>query len=296
MILPVLHAAYVLALVWYLCRRSPPMDALPEDKTTVHASRRIGVWVRVLVVALVFVSVVISSESGMDALLLFVLVSTVWILTVYWRGIRLVSVIQGVAFGLVALAAGMPAHNNGLISDAAFYLLAGLVPFLYIAGGLLTRHTRMGGIQLQDRGVGKSMKSFTWGCLLFVPLGLFNVADGPVSGDLSWVTEWWMPLTLPWFSGIAEEALFRLFIMSICFFLLRPAFKTRLNIAVLLTVLFSATTFGLLHGRDMETFVSTGFLYGAPMAVVFARRDWEHAVGAHYMINMPSWVVAFLGA
>ena len=58
---------------------------------------------------------------------------------------------------------------------------------------------------------------------------------------------------------------------------------------------YDSITFGLLHGRDMETFLTTGFLYGAPMAVVFARRDWEHAVGAHYMINMPSWVVAYLG-
>jgi hypothetical protein len=27
------------------------------------------------------------------------------------------------------------------------------------------------------------------------------------------------------------------------------------------------------------------------MAVVFARRDWEHAVGAHYMINMVPWLM-----
>jgi predicted nucleic acid-binding protein len=29
-------------------------------------------------------------------------------------------------------------------------------------------------------------------------------------------------------------------------------------------------------------------------AAVFARRDWEHAVGAHYMVNFIPWVMAFL--
>jgi len=32
------------------------------------------------------------------------------------------------------------------------------------------------------------------------------------------------------------------------------------------------------------------------MAVVFARRDWEHAVGAHYMVNMIPWVMILLEA
>jgi hypothetical protein len=27
---------------------------------------------------------------------------------------------------------------------------------------------------------------------------------------------------------------------------------------------------------------------------VFARRDWEHAVGAHYMVNMIPLVIVFL--
>lgn len=62
------------------------------------------------------------------------------------------------------------------------------------------------------------------------------------------------------------------------------------------TVLFSGITFGLGHGRDVQTFLTTGLLYGVPLAAVFAWRDWEHAVGAHYMINMPTWVVAFLGS
>jgi hypothetical protein len=83
--------------------------------------------------------------------------------------------------------------------------------------------------------------------------------------------------------------------MGLCFFLLRPVFRTRPALAVGATVLICGITFGLIHGRTLERFLTTGLLYGVPMATVFARRDFEHAVGAHYMTNMPSWVVAFLG-
>ena len=58
---------------------------------------------------------------------------------------------------------------------------------------------------------------------------------------------------------------------------------------------FSATIFGLGHaGTLQERFWMTGMLYGLPLAVTFARRDWEHAVGAHYMINMIPTLMVFL--
>ena len=44
----------------------------------------------------------------------------------------------------------------------------------------------------------------------------------------------------------------------------------------------------------MYEFLVTGLLYGLPMAVVFTRRDFEHAVGAHYMINMIPTFMVFL--
>ena len=43
-----------------------------------------------------------------------------------------------------------------------------------------------------------------------------------------------------------------------------------------------------------EKILMIGLLFGLPMAVVFARRDWEHAVGAHYMINMFPTLMVFL--
>ncbi|MEE9464532.1 MAG: CPBP family glutamic-type intramembrane protease, partial [Candidatus Neomarinimicrobiota bacterium] len=100
--------------------------------------------------------------------------------------------------------------------------------------------------------------------------------------------------TLPWFSGIVEEVWFRLLLVSLCYFLLRPALPGRPVLAVLAAVLFSGIAFGLGHDRTLDKFLTTGLLYGVPMAAIFARRNWEHAVGAHYMINMIPWVMVYL--
>jgi membrane protease YdiL (CAAX protease family) len=72
-------------------------------------------------------------------------------------------------------------------------------------------------------------------------------------------------------------------------------FSKRPVIAVVCAVLFSAIPFGLGHGGTfLENLLITGLLYGLPMAVIFVRRDWEHAVGAHYMINMIPTLMVFL--
>ena len=65
-------------------------------------------------------------------------------------------------------------------------------------------------------------------------------------------------------------------------------------LAVIAAVLISGVTFGLGHDRTLENFLVTGLLYGVPFAAVFSSRDWEHAVGAHYMVNMIPMVIVFL--
>jgi len=290
-----LHAGYAVALIWYLVRTGPSTRSLPEIEPILLRRSRFGAWIPAAGVGLMF-ALVVFSDDGADLFMLLMLPASLWILIAWRRELRLQWILQGFVLGLVALVAGIPARNGGLLSGTIFYLLPGFVPIMYVAGALLLDRTHFSSIQLRSEGLRKALRSFLWGCLLFVPLGLFNVADGPVAEDLTWVTEWWMPLSLPWFSGIAEEAWFRLFLMGICFFLLRPAFRTRPALAVVVTVAICGITFGLLHGRTLERFLTTGLLYGVPMATVFARRDFEHAVGAHYMVNMPSWVAAFLGA
>ena len=289
----VLQTAYVLALLWYLCRTGSSVDQLPDIGPLVFRRWRYGPLIPVLGVVLPL-ALIVFFDQGLLYLSLLLIIATVWILIVWRREIRLRSVVQGIVVAVIACLGGLPFLKNNFVSGSTFIIFLVLVPPMFVAGGLLYKRTCLGGIQLAERKYRKALKSFLWGCLLFVPLGLINAASGSPGTDITWVTRWWMSLTLPWFSGITEETLFRLLLVGLCYFLLRPAFPKHAPLAVLVAVLFSAITFGLGHGRTLNRFLTTGLLYGLPMAAIFARRNWEHAVGAHYVVNMIPWLMVFL--
>jgi hypothetical protein len=289
----VLLVSYVAALLWYLGRTGPSVDQLPELGPQVLPRWRYGAWVPVLGVALVLALAVLS-DAGVPILDLLMMAATGLILLAWRREIRLRSVVQGLGVALIAYLAGLQMANNGYLSHTFLYLLPAFSFPMYMAGGLLFKRTRLGRIQLLAGQYGQALKSVLWGGLLFVPLGLINAAGGAPGSGITWVTKWWMPLWLPWFSGLAEETWFRLFLVGLCFFFLRPAFRTHPALAVVAAVLFSGITFGLGHGQTLERFLITGLLYGVPFAAMFVRRDWEHAVGAHSMVNMIPWAMAFL--
>jgi len=287
----VLQAGYVAALIWYLVRSGPPLNQLPELQPLLFPRRRFGAWIPVLGIALLL-ALTASSDAILVLFLIVTIVATVWILIAWRRQIRLRSVVQGLGLSLIIYFPALTMVKNGAIIKEFFDFFLIFVPPMYVAGGLLVDHTNLGDVQLLAQRYRKALESFVWGCLLFIPLGLTNAAAGPPDVTSTWLNEWWMPFVTPLSSAIAEETWFRLLLFSLCYFLLRPAFPKRPAIPIIIAVLFSGITFGLLHEQTIYGFLVTGLLYGSTMAAVFARRDWEHAVGAHYMINMiPSFVV-----
>lgn len=290
----ILHVAYVAALLWYLGRTGPSVQQLPDIRPFLLKRWGIGRLIPVLVIALLFWAIF---SGGRGILMPLMMIAVLWILVVWRREIRLRPIVLGLAVTVIAFLGGLPFWDNSFVAKPAFVVLLAYVPPMFVAGGLLLKRTGLGGSQLYAGRYRKAVGSFLWGCLLFIPLGLINAGGGSPGTGITWVTRSWMPLSLPWFSGIVEEAWFRLFLVSLCYLLLRPAFSKRPALAVVFAVLFSAITFGLGHGGTLlDRFLTTGLLYGLPMAVIFARREWEHAVGAHYMINMLPWVMVFLEA
>jgi hypothetical protein len=289
----ILHAAYVAALVWYLSRTGPPLEQMPDLEPLLLRRWGIGRLIPALGIAFML-ALVAFHDAGGGILTLLMMVTTGPILIVLRREIRVRPVILGLALAGIAFLAGLPFWHNGFVSNSAFFGLPAFVPPMFLAGGLLSQRTGLSGSQAYVGRYWKALVSYLWGCLLFVPLGLFNAAGSSMVRGETWLNRWWMPLSLSWFSGITEEAWFRLYLVSLCYLLLRPAFSKRPALAVACAVLFSAITFGLGHGRTLDHLLTTGLLYGLPMAVVFVRRDWEHAVGAHYMINMIPSLMAFL--
>jgi hypothetical protein len=290
----ILQASYVAALIWYLIRSATSTSQLPKIRPLVFPHWRYSTWLPVLIIITVFLLSAIS-DGDQGILLLMMIIATWWILLAWHRQVKIHSVIQGFALALIVYLAGLPMLNNDSISEIAFYGLLINVPPMYIAGGLLVQRTHLGGVQLLGKRNRQALRSFFWGCLLFVPLGLINAVVVSTGPDMTWVSEWWIPFTLPWFSAIAEETWFRLLLVGLCYFTLRPAFPRRPAVPIFISVLISAASFGLGHGGTyLERLLVTGLLYGLPMAVVFAKRDWEHAVGAHYMINMIPTLIVFL--
>ena len=288
----ILHVLYAVALLWYLARTGPSFNQLPEGRVPVTLRSKIGAWLTVLGVAIFFLLSFFSADD-IGLLILFSLIAFVPILLAWGRDLSLRLVLQGFAVAIIAYLAGSMWVNLGVLKESWNMILSAFTVPFYITGGLLLKRTGLGGLHLLNRGIGLAVKSVCVGCLLFVPLGLINALGDP-SVDLPVVREWWMPLLLPWWSGINEEAWFRLYLVGLVYFMLRPAFHKYLGLAVVAAVLFSGIVFGVGHGSTPDHFWTTGLLYGVPFAATFAKRDWEHAVGAHYMVNMIPALVAFL--
>ena len=289
----VLQAGYVAALVFFLIRSGPSLNKLPELQPLLFPRRRFGAWIPILGIALLL-ALTASPDVGLAFFILLAMAAAILILLAWRRQIRLHSVVQGLGLSLVIYFPALTMFKNGAIIREFFEFFLVFVPPMYVAGGLLVDHTKLGDVQLLAKRYRKALASFIWGCLLFIPLGLADATAGAqdVTSSWTWMNEWWMPFVTPLSSAIAEETWFRLLLFSLCYFLLRPALPRQPAIPIIISVLFSGITFGLLHEQTMYGFLVTGLLYGSTMAALFARRDWEHAVGAHYMINMiPSFVV-----
>jgi hypothetical protein len=287
----VLQAGYVAALIWYLIQSGPSLNQLPELQPLLFPRQRFGAWIPVLGIALLL-ALTATSADGLALLLILTIVATIWTVIAWRRQIRLRSVVQGLGLALIIYFPALTMFKNDSISEVIFNFFLVFVPPMYVAGGLLVDHTNLGEVQLLAKQYRKALESSIWGCLLFIPLGLTNAAVRTPEVTSTWVNEWWMPFVTPVSSAVAEETWFRLLLLSVCYFLLRPAFPRHPALPIVIAVLFNGVTFGLLHEQTMHGFLVTGLLYGSTMAATFARRDWEHAVGAHYMINMiPSFMV-----
>jgi hypothetical protein len=287
-----LHVLYVVVLLWYLARTGASFNQLPKGSVPATLSSKIGAWLAVLGVVLFFLLTFFSANDT-GPLILLSLIAFVPILLVRGRDLSLRLVLQGFAVALLAYLAGSVWVKLGVLSKSLNSILSAFTVPFYITGGLLLKRTGLGGLQLLNGGIVPAIKSVCVGWVYFVPMGLFNALGDPMV-DLSLIREWWMPLWLPWWSGINEEAWYRLYLVGLVYFMLRPAFHKVPGLAVIAAVLFSGIVFGVGHGFTPDHFWTTGILYGIPFAVMFAKRDWEHAVGAHYMVNMIPALVAFL--
>jgi hypothetical protein len=288
-----LHVAYVTALLWYLVREGLSLKHLPEIEPLLLRRRpAIGRWMPVVGIVLALALTALG-QGGALIVSLSLPMPIVWTLVARRREIHLRSVLLALALTVLAFLGGILLLKYDFVGKEVFIFLLACLPIAFVAGGLLHKHTGLGGSSLWSGQYRKALSSLLWGCLVFAPLGLLNATgDSPVTG-ITWVNRAWMPFTL-WFSAMTEETLFRFFLVSLCYLLLRPALRGHPALAAGFAAFFSATVFGMAHASTSDGFLVTGLLYGLPMAVAFVSRDWEHAFSAHYMTNMIPWLMVFL--
>ena len=92
--------------------------------------------------------------------------------------------------------------------------------------------------------------------------------------------------------GIHEEAVFRYFILAVCFTVLQGTTHSRLAMAA--AIAMAVIPHSLLHLPDLfldnpamavAMLVATSILFGLPMALLQVKRSFETAVAFHWLID-----------
>jgi hypothetical protein len=285
-----LHLVYAVALVWYLARTGPSVASMPDSPLGRAWNGPLGRRVA----GGLALAVVLMGLLDVGLFLLLLATTTITLLAIWWRQITRRAVLLGLGASVFAfLTGGLAFWRHGFVAKPMLIFMLVAIPPMFVAGGVLVTRTGLGAVRVLEGRYTTALRSVLTGAVLFLPLGLGNAA-GPPRAGLGWVSAWWQPLVLPAWSAIAEEVAFRTLPVCLLYALIRPVLSRSPVVAVGFAVLFSAVTFGLGHGQTLGNLFNAGLGYGLPLAVVFARRDWEHAVGAHYTINMVPWLMALL--
>jgi hypothetical protein len=281
---------FIIALIWMLARARPRAEDLPD--LTGAGKPRLGFGGRIVLVsgaALVTFVIGLMIGTGAGPVLVTGLIGLS--LTLAWRrhvDCRLL--IGGAVIGLL-IGLGIALLGNGDLTWAIFNGLC--LPPSFIGGMLLLRRTGLGRSRGMDSGFVPALRSFLWGCVLALPAALLNLL-GNLQGSDIWARHIWQPMyaIVPAF---AEETWARLFLVTLCYAVLRPVSREHPRRAIVVAILVSALVHGFGHsGIDPFGLVIGGLLYGLPAALLFIKKDFEHAVGYHFLIDFVRFLAAFL--
>ncbi len=273
--------AFIAALIWFLARKKPAVDDLPD--LDLFSGARPGFWLRVFLIFLglgiaFFVGMMIG--TGFSLLLVCGLMGLG--ITIAWRKQLTGGVVwTGLAAGLIS-ELGILFVGNGDLSWAVANLV--LIPPAFTAGALLLRHAKLGQIHVLEGKPAVGVQGFLFACLLAVPASLLNLLGNLQSQD-TWIHRWWQPLyaIVP---GIAEETWARLFLVAVCYAILLPATNQRPRRALVVAILTSVIAHGFAHtGIDSFGIVIGSLLYSLPSALLLIKGSFEHAVGYHFMVD-----------
>jgi hypothetical protein len=279
-----------ISLIWTLGRTKPMLNEL--SASDLFAAKRLGFWVRTLLLLLgLAITFFLGMFTGLGLILMMVCGLLGLALTLAWRK-KLTWKVAGVglAMGLISVL-GVVLLGMADLLWAAAYLIT--IPPAFTGGALLLQRTRLGHVRILDGKPALLFRGLLIGCLLGVPASLFNLL-GNMQGKDTYIIHWWQPFyaIVP---AIAEESWARLFIVSFCYAVLRPASDVHPRRAAVVAILISILAFSSAHA-GLNTFVILidGVIFSTPYALLLIKKDFEHAVGYHFITDFFRFITAFL--
>jgi len=172
-------------------------------------------------------------------------------------------------------------YNNIPALIAIFLIISST----FILGSVLNDRFPLTIILINQHSFVRVLKSFALGCLFSMPMALSNLNDSITTNALNWITQFWQPI-LALEAGIIEETWMRLFIIVFIYALI-SAKTTKKYIPILTALIISSVFFGFGHSNyiSLQNCFSLTILYGLPMGILLIRRDFETAIGYHFMID-----------
>jgi hypothetical protein len=290
--------AFIVALIWYLSRTGKPAADLPDLVPFVLPGLSFWGMLWAIIISLGLLFAVGAVIRPWTVLVVASALFALGIIVVWRRRLSVRLVVLGLAASLVS-ALGIGGMKPG-DSFAVLYTLV-TTALLFSGGGLLLDYTGLAHVRMLKGQYTLGLGSFLWACVLALPPAFLNILGGVQTSD-SWVDRWWKPPLCALAPGIAEETWARMFLTTLCYALLRPTTNGLPGRAVVAAVLIGALTHGLVHLPTTMTILSpavfgpllAGLMYGVPLALLFIKRDLEHAMGYHFFVDFVRFLAVLL--
>jgi hypothetical protein len=205
-----------------------------------------------------------------------------------WRAIRTRTIWLGGALGLLS---GL----SYLVDDSSLRggLTEGIaVWFTFMAGTVLFQNLKRHAIAAFRPPWIAMARSVGFGILLGIPLAALNNLFFFLQNGTPRFHNIFVSAAEALSPGIHEEAVFRYFILAICFSLLQESPRPRLVMTA--AIALAVVPHSLLHLPDLflensvmavVMLVATSLLFGLPMALLQIKRSFEAAVAFHWFID-----------
>ena len=160
-----------------------------------------------------------------------------------------------------------------------------LITSTFIAGSILNKKYPLTRIQLNKHSLPLTAKSFFTGCILAIPMAFSNLSDILTTHPYIWMNHFWQPI-LALGEGVMEETWLRLFLILFIYALISSK-TTKKYIPILAALVISSVFFGFGHSNyiNIQDCLRLTIFYGLPMGILLIRRDFETAIGYHFMID-----------